>query len=96
MGDLWIHPVLVVQVDVFHAKALQAHLARRLHVLGPAVHPEITAVDAPHIRELGRDDHHFPEPAAEGLRQEHLVVADPVHVCRVEEIDPKLHRPAEE
>ncbi len=85
-----IEPVLVPEVDVVGAEALQAPLERRAHVLRPAVlarDPAVGELEA----ELGRDDR-LRAATGERAAEQRLVGVGPVDLGGVEEVDPELER----
>ena len=78
--------MLIVQIDVIDAQALQAGVAGAAHVLWPAVDAEEGAVRAAHVAELG-GDHDLVTAGAQDVRQQAFVGArDAVHVGGVEKI----------
>ena len=86
-----VDPVLVVEIDVVDAEALEAAFDRLPHVVRAAVDPSAPwgrgALDA----ELG-GDHDAVAPALDGAADEFLVGVRAVHVGRVEEGDAELER----
>jgi hypothetical protein len=94
---LRVDPVLVVEVDVVGAKALERPLDRALHVLGGAVRgPDrghIARLRVVHpVVELG-GDHAVVPTSLDRPADEHLVGERPVDLGGIEEIDPELERP---
>ncbi|CAN5572169.1 hypothetical protein BH20ACT19_BH20ACT19_07730 [soil metagenome] len=89
-----VDPVLVVEVDVVHAEALERGVARAAHVLGLAVDPEHRAVLGALVAELG-GEHDLVPAALDRPADEALVGERPVHVGGVEERHPELERAAD-
>jgi hypothetical protein len=81
--------VLVVEVDVLDAEALQAGVAGRADVLGAAVDADPGPVGEPLVAELG-GQLHLVSAAGDGLADELLVGERPVHVGGVEEGDSEI------
>src|SRR5450759_609056 len=82
--DLLVHTVLVVQVDVLHAEALERGVAGRVHVLRPAVDAHPAAVLAAHVPELRRQ-HDLVAPPRDGAPDEALVGERTVDVRGVDQ-----------
>src|SRR5688572_22367741 len=89
---LRIDAVLVVDVDVIDAEPLETRLARDRDVVGPAVDEAALAVWSAHVAEL-RGDQHLVAPAAEGLAEKFLVLAEAIGIGGVEQRDAKFDRP---
>ena len=90
-----VDAVLVVEVDVVDAEPLQRAVAGLADVLGAAVDGALgRVVGVAHDAELGGDDRLVAAPG-QRLADEHLVGVRPVHVGRVEEVDPELERPVD-
>jgi hypothetical protein len=83
--------MLVVQVDLLDAQALQAGVAGGAHVLRPAVHTEDFTRGPAHDAELG-GQHHFAAARAQHLRQQTFVGAAAVHVGGIEKIHSDVER----
>ncbi len=81
-----IDAVLVVEVDVVDAEALEAGVAGLANVFGPAVDAEEFAVGAAHVAELGGENDAV-AAVADGAADELLVASGAVHVGGVEEVD---------
>ena len=79
-----VDPVLVVEVDVVDAEALQRRVAGLPHVLRSAGDAEELAVLAAHVAELRRE-HDLVAPARDGPTDEALVGEGAVHVRGVKE-----------
>jgi len=88
-GHLRVHPVLVVQVDDVDAETLQARLAGRTHILGPAADAPVRRVGASQDAELRGQEHLLPA-APDGPSDELLVRVRPVDIRRVEQVDPEI------
>jgi hypothetical protein len=86
-----VDAVLIVEVDVIDAEALQRRVARAAHVVGVPVHHAEAAFGPALVPELGREDH-LVAPARDGLADEELVGAEAVDVGGVEEVDAELER----
>src|SRR5271168_275880 len=87
---LLIHAMLVIEIDMIDAEALERRVAGGAHVLGPAVDRAL-AVGEDLVAELGRDYH----PAAmsrERLADQLFVVPGAIDVRSVEEVYPELNR----
>src|SRR5450830_1053276 len=82
--DLLVHTVLVVQVDVLHAEALERGVAGRVHVRRPAVDAHPAAVLAAHVPELRRQ-HDRVAPPRDGAPDEALVGEGTVDVRGVDQ-----------
>jgi hypothetical protein len=83
--------VLVVEVDVVHAQALERRVACLAHVLGVATDAQALAVLVAHVAELG-GDHNLVAPVGDSASDELLVCERAVHVRCVKEVDPELER----
>jgi hypothetical protein len=79
---------------VIDAEPLETRLAGDRHVVGPAVDEAALAVRAAHVAEL-RGNQHLVTPAAEGLAQKLLVLAEPVGVRGVKQCDAEFDRPVD-
>jgi hypothetical protein len=86
-----IDAVLVVEVDVIDAEALQRGIAGLAHILRVAAHAEELAVLAAHVGELRRQ-HDVVATVGDRLADELLVRERPVHVGGVDEVDAELER----
>ena len=92
-----VHAVLVVEIDPVGPEALERALDRAAHVLGRAVaHPRPSArlVALRADAELGRD-HPVVSMSGDRLADQLLVLERPVHLGRVEEVDPQIERLAD-
>src|SRR4029450_9062677 len=85
-----IDPVLIVEVDDVHAEPFEAQIAGLGDVLGPAV-DDRAPLGRPRLSELG-GEHHLVPASANGPAQQLLVVAEAVHVRRVEEVHAPVQR----
>jgi hypothetical protein len=92
--DRLVDAVLVVEVDVVDAEALQRGLAGLAHVVRLAVDAEIAAVLAALVAELG-GEHDLVAAAGDRAADELLVGERAVHVGGVEEGAPQLERPVD-
>ena len=88
---LGVHPVLVVEVDVIDAEALERGLAGPMHVLGAAVDGAVGVVGGVDA-ELG-GELHLVAPAGDRAAHQALVGLRPVHVGGVEQGDAELEGP---
>jgi len=89
-----VDPVLVVEVEVVDAKALERGVGGPAHVLRLAVDAEPGAVLRSLVAELRREDHGF-APVGDGPADELLVGEGAVHVCGVEERHAELEGPVD-
>ncbi len=90
--DVGVDPMLVVEVDVIDAETPQRSVARGEHVFRAPVDPALGGILAvAHDPELGRQ-HDLVAPARDRAADEQLVVADRVHVRRVEHRHAKVER----
>src|SRR5439155_7294635 len=83
--------MLEVEGDVASAEPLEAGIAGGEDVQAVAADPEPLAVEAADVPELGRDDDLVAAPL-DRPADELLVRERPVHVGRVQEVDPELER----
>src|ERR1041384_6758682 len=88
-GGVEVHPVLVIEVDMVHAEALQGSIATGAHVVRAAVHAQERAIRFTLVAELGSDDEPVPL-ALDGPPHQLLVGEGAVHVRRIQEIDAEL------
>src|SRR5690606_40751175 len=84
--------VLVVQVDVVYAEALQRGFARLTYVLGITPDAQESTGLVAHVAELG-GEHHAVPPVPNGAPHEPLVLEGAIHVGRVQKVDSKFQRP---
>jgi hypothetical protein len=85
--------MLVVEVNVLDAQALQRSIAGLVHVLRLAAdHPVGWIVLLAYVRELGRKKHLVAPPANRPADQ-FLVVADPVGISGIQKVDSQIERP---
>src|SRR5579871_6792570 len=93
-GDVRVHAVLVVEVDVLDPEPLQGGVACLAHVLGVAADAQPLATLAANVAELG-GQHHVVAAAAYRPADQALVGERAVHVGRIEERDPELECPVD-
>lgn len=82
-GRLGIYSMLVVEVYVVDAEALQRGVAGPPHVLRPAVDTDSRSILLTLDAALGGEDN-FVAPAGYGLANELFVGERPIHICRVD------------
>ena len=92
--DGLVDAVLVVEVDVVDAEALQRGVAGRADVVGAAVDADHGAVGEALVAELG-GELDLVAPAGDGLADELLVGEGAVHVGGVEEGHAEVERPVD-
>lgn len=92
--NIRVHPVLVVEVDVVHAEALQGGVTRRADVVRAAVDAHAGAVRESLVAEL-RGQLHLLALIADGFADELLIGERPVHVGGVEEGDAEVEGPVD-
>ena len=90
--DVAVDSVLVIKVDGIDPEPLQARLAGLPDVLGAAIDPGEAALSVAHVAELGREEH-LAAAAADRLTHQFLVVAPPVNVGSVQEIQAQVEGP---
>ena len=90
-GDFAVAPVLVPEIDVVGAEALQTALERAPHIFRAAVDAGDLAVYRDTEAELGGDDRTL-AAARERLRQENLVGARAVDLGGIQKIDAEVKR----
>jgi hypothetical protein len=83
-GHLRVNPVLVVKVNHLQPEPLQAGIAGRADVFGPAIDAEKRAGGVADVAEL-RCQHDLAAPVTNGLADQRLVGAQAVHVRRIQE-----------
>jgi alcohol dehydrogenase class IV len=86
-----VDAVLVVEVDLVHAEALERGLARAAHVLRLAVDADPAAVLPALVAELRRQ-HDLVAAVGDRAADEQLVGERPVHVGGVQEVHAELDR----
>src|SRR5580698_4258527 len=88
-----IHAMLIIEVDLFDAEALERGVASRPYVFGPSVDLAST-IGMADDSEFGRDDHAIPN-RPELAPDQFLIVIRPIHVRGVEKIDSQFERTME-
>ena len=86
-----VDAMLVVEIDVIDAEALQRRVARLAHVVGLPADAEERAVVAAHVAELRRQ-HDLVAAVADGAADQLLVRERAVHVGRVEKVAAEVER----
>ena len=90
-GDGRVDAVHIVQIDRLKPQALQAGFARRLHILGSAIHA-VAATLLLGLTKLGGQDDLVSTTTLQGTAEQLLVVSPAVHVGRVQKIDATVQR----
>src|SRR5688572_14862984 len=93
-GRVGIDAVLVIEVDDIDTQPLQAIVATLAHIVRLSADPQILAVGAPHIAEFG-SDYNPVALAPDGLADEFLIGAHPIHIGRIQKIDAKFNCPVD-
>ena len=78
--------MLIIQINYVYSQALEASITGRANIIGLAVHPQKTAVAAPHIAKLSRDDHLI-AAVFDGFTYQLFVVTHAIHIGRIEQGD---------
>ena len=88
--SLWIHAVLIVKIDRFHAEPAQARLARGAHILRRAADAALGGfIRIAHKAKLRRQ-HHLLAMARQRLAHKFLVREGTIHIRGVNERHPEF------
>jgi hypothetical protein len=87
-----VDAVLIVQIDMIDAEPLQRGIARASDILRlSANRPGIGVFFRSDVRKL-RGQKYFVAAATDCFPDKLFVVADPINVCRIEEVDSEVER----
>src|SRR5262245_48954403 len=90
-GDIWVHPMLIVQVNDVESEAAQAGLTRGFDIGWGAICTGDTSISSAYHAEFGREDDACPSPL-ECLTEEFFVAPQAISIGRIQEIHAQVER----